>query len=760
MKVLLLIGAMASLLGLIDEVRAQVKAPRLADATTGPIGPDSPGCRWGAVCVDPVRGETIWFGGTGGVSRIGGLRTWVFANGHWQELTFGTEAEKTRHKQAIDLAERARDFYARVANRYYQPDSRIAQAEGKNLISEATELRRLLGLLAKEPLADGTPWLPGDVARNYEEIQAQLSSGELTRKQVAAARRAWLGIVRLAEAIDAQPSLRCNSAVAYEPQTKQVVLFGGEGVHGAYADTWLFDTSKRTWRRTTPPLAPSPRMGHGMIGHGGKVYLVGGQEPRGSMSYGAALWQRLPMDVWEFDVKTERWRRIQAESKKPTPNLAQPAVVVALADGGKKLTWAAPVMSYGKKINVLTGECSLVNPADAGTKEAAVSPNVSHVRGEGFDPAWYENVPEPDTAAIAAKLKNLPENQWIDMKPPRLHVQRDWGTVVFDPERDQFLHWGGGHSSHCGTEVAHYSIALNRWYILQSPEMPFEYCYSNDGAPVPSMTGYPWSPHSYLSYALDPRTKMMIWTGTHAAYRMTNPGGTFRYDRARYRWSWPEMKVKGGILDPERHRTCMVPTPQGIVVWAGRTVNSAGGKSGLWRADLENNVYEPIVATDARGPNLLPPIAYGDRHGITYDSKRKRVLLFHFGVADKHRITACDLQAKEVSILEPKHGEHFPKDASIAREATYVPDLDWVVICSQAGKERLTLVYDCAANAWLRLPGLIAVSKSGRATPNYGVSWGVEWDAKRKLLWGIDEHGNVYALRLTRSAKVLPLSSP
>ncbi len=52
------------------------------------------------------------------------------------------------------------------------------------------------------------------------------------------------------------PPPRDNAAMAYDPATKQVVLFGGEHL-GPLGDTWVFDGT--TWSQVHPAKSPSPR---------------------------------------------------------------------------------------------------------------------------------------------------------------------------------------------------------------------------------------------------------------------------------------------------------------------------------------------------------------------------------------------------------------------------------------------------------------------------------------------------------------------
>ena len=87
--------------------------------------------------------------------------------------------------------------------------------------------------------------------------------------------------------------------------------------------------------------------------------------------------------------------------------------------------------------------------------------------------------------------------------------------------------------------------------------------------------------------------------------------------------------------------------------------------------------------------------------------------------------------------------------------AVYDPDHDLVLFSAllpgEAGKPRRTLAYDCAADKWLSLAIRYEVGKDNRpAHPGGpGHSCGLLFDAKRKIIWGIDTHDcRVYALRL------------
>src|SRR5436190_7157147 len=54
---------------------------------------------------------------------------------------------------------------------------------------------------------------------------------------------------------------RTASAMAYDGQRKQVVLFGGS-IPGYANDTWVLDSASNDWVKKSPATSPSGRYGH------------------------------------------------------------------------------------------------------------------------------------------------------------------------------------------------------------------------------------------------------------------------------------------------------------------------------------------------------------------------------------------------------------------------------------------------------------------------------------------------------------------
>lgn len=69
----------------------------------------------------------------------------------------------------------------------------------------------------------------------------------------------WNGATWVEENPPASPSPRGAAAMAYDPTTRQLVLFGGGIGTAWYNDTWTWNG--RTWTQLTPATSPSPRVG-------------------------------------------------------------------------------------------------------------------------------------------------------------------------------------------------------------------------------------------------------------------------------------------------------------------------------------------------------------------------------------------------------------------------------------------------------------------------------------------------------------------
>src|SRR2546421_3332894 len=114
------------------------------------------------------------------------------------------------------------------------------------------------------------------------------------------------------------PFLRERSAVAYDSQSDQVVLFGGLQGLDFQNDTWAYDPSTASWTNDTIGTAPAARVDAAMAYDGGaqRVIIFGGAwwvwDPSGGILYGKTY-----ADTWAYDSVNKTWTELHPIDSPP-----------------------------------------------------------------------------------------------------------------------------------------------------------------------------------------------------------------------------------------------------------------------------------------------------------------------------------------------------------------------------------------------------------------------------------------------------------
>jgi hypothetical protein len=107
---------------------------------------------------------------------------------------------------------------------------------------------------------------------------------------------------------DTAPSPRSHHAMAYDPGSETVLLFGGiGGPDGGTTlnDTWVYDTDKNSWSEVHPVgESPPARHGHTMVYDPGSrnILLFGGALKDSSSQEG--------VDTWAYDARAKTWTEL------------------------------------------------------------------------------------------------------------------------------------------------------------------------------------------------------------------------------------------------------------------------------------------------------------------------------------------------------------------------------------------------------------------------------------------------------------------
>jgi len=713
------------------------------------------GLKWAAMCYDPANKEVVLFGGAHKQPQSEG-QTWLFSTVErkWRKLELTSEILDPLRRDVVRFRLRTRGVLAALRNRYHRTEGAGAARVdlGPPLTRLTKEFNDWLSVklgraLTKDRASSRLLADPGRKSMFANTLLHQVSglfSKGLTPFLLRQCAWAAHTLGEVEATLSVQPPPRLMAPMVLDPKAKKIVMFGGDRWDHLCRDTWAYDCRTRTWSWRQVTLAPPPRAGHAMLylPKSGKVLLFGGYTYRTSMSYCTNLYQAAPFEMWTYDVGKNEWQPVKHAGRAAplVSHVGRAPVGVAAAVSGDDIV---QVIGLGKTLGTWACQVDPV-PDPAAEKRHREETQLFVNRGLSFDPNWFdEAVKTAKPEVVAAKLAALPTNKWVAMSPPKRLFNRDWGTQIFDFDRDQILHWTGGHSAYCGTAPAHYSVKLNRWSIGFAPELPMEHTYSagvGGTAPASTFTGRPFAPHTYKSYCYDPLTKKLVWLHESKAWV---------YDPDRREW---EAGPKRTPFYAERHTTVACPTPHGIAAWAvpaGKGVYH--GWRGMWLlTELAKGEWKTLVKPDKTS---LFPTAYGDRHGMCYDAKRDRLYLFHFGLKDKHKIAVYDFKTAKAEVIEPKGGKGFPASASVGREPVYVPEQDVVFLASGAKDGPVTLLYDPAANAWLKMEPTFDKDSKGRPIrPSHGVSTGVMWDPNRKCLWASDARGQVYVMKFDRAA--------
>jgi len=713
---------------------------------THPAASELEGLSWHTLACDPAGKRLVVVGADKKADNLGWCRTVVYdiPSGKWSRLDVADAKVVQEHRELVAAKEATIDLVGRIRLAWFRDPKGVGTEAERKAIAERCDA------LKKMPQMD-----------RFVDDVARLLGEKTTLDALKAARTLQRKIEEAAEAQYPVPCSRRNSPLAFDGKNRLFVLFGGDHEDYLMNDTWVLDPSaslragleKRAWRRAKPDKAPSPRAGHALVGlpKSGKVALYEGYVQSSGTDYGTVPYAPLgPLQLWLYDAKAERWDLaaswpLPAKDDRSTPaplgffdgyaseRFCPPALT---ADGDDRLVLAAHAVGpwFWRWKRPSETWLLAVDPArgDAeGRDKLGTDPNQRLCRTGPFVASFGEVPDEPKDTG----LDKLPANQWVRLpasprNPCQGCRQRDWGTCVWDPDRDQILLWGGGHCVRSASVVAHYSPASGR--LVEGYDADEPYGANGGGGFDSSLLNRPWvSTHNYNHYAYDPKCKLLV------------SGRGYLYDPERM--DWLRLEPIPLPFAFSWGSTCVETSPHGAVAWARK---KRGEDFGLWLFDREKG----WVDLEPKGKLFGP---YCDAHGMVYDSKRDRMILSGVGGGysklSNGTFLAFDFKTKTLSAIAPENAE-LAKTHN-AREMAYVEHADWVLIGElyppggdkKAGK-RYTRVYDCGKNKMLLLD-------AGNVPDGYSTGW--MYDAKRKLAYAFTFRGEAWALRIDPAAAAI-----
>lgn len=631
-----------------------------------------------AVVADPVNHETLYLGGHVGGVEFGSIGHWALADDGktWRELKFASAALDPLREKALAARRQAKDGEAAARNVFYgalgaAAESEAIRKEPAKLIDEALrqtdELVAALGVAKaegweKDAFAHARP-LAEKALAGLKGAQAGFADGKVDAALLKACFEAEWALDEAADCLASSPGPREAPSAAYDPGSRCIVLFGGG--HGDYMtnETWLNDCGKKAWRQVWPAVAPSPRLGATLAWSEDRKALVlsGGQAVLDKMVYQQGE-KPAPPGEWTFDAKAGAW----------TGEGGQPA---------------------GRRVY------RTIVPA--------------------YDPCWYDAAARGDPAATAAWIADLKPNVWTAVPAqPAPAPEREWGTAVLDPDRDQIYRWTGGHQADPSTSVSTYHPALNRWSIPYVAEI----LLSRKGM---TFNGRPdCANHTYLHYAYDTVSKRLVCIAM---------GGTGVYNPDRREFDF-------NIAQPfnrQIYETCTAGTSQGVVVWARGYFGLLDVKAREWKT-------LPVTGT------LPRPCCDGS--ALCYDAKRDALWMATFTGYQKAsgNLWRYDMKTGAALAMNPANADSIGKAKgfnSEIRESVYLPKADLVLYSNFVNGKQVA--YDPAKNRWVVLNIERRLERQGT------VSDTLVYDARRDLVWNLNAYKVIYVLKVAPKALVL-----
>jgi MYXO-CTERM domain-containing protein len=286
---------------------------------------------------------------------------------------------------------------------------------------------------------------------------------------------------------DIKPPARFDTALAYDPARKSLILFGGSpagsnsmyGYMDVLADTWEWNTGTRKWTQLFPTLSPSKRSGHGMVTDSArkKIVLYAGYD--GSSDIG--VYPPYPPyyypdagvytdpnknDVWEWDGATSTWT-----NRTPTLLVSMPTggyyPIMVFDEGRKKLTlFQAAGGYYGYGYGSAAGDFWEWDPAGGAWSQK--------VTGEALGGGVNDGIVSYDSIRRRVVLLGMPMmssgitmSTWeLDAsgptwyaRPPSGEPSDRWSAgIAFDNQRGVVVLFGGSPNGTTTDETWEYSV--------------------------------------------------------------------------------------------------------------------------------------------------------------------------------------------------------------------------------------------------------------------------------------------------------------
>ncbi len=238
------------------------------------------------------------------------------------------------------------------------------------------------------------------------------------------------------------PARRLNYAMAYDSDSQHIILFGGNSITAGWelADTWIYDYQTNSWSNVYPITSPPGRSDHAMAYDPitKQTILFGGMRDIDDTTY-------LLNDTWAYDYETNTWTELYptvAPQERYGPRMVYNSVEEKIVLYGGN--------SFGNLLD--DGKLWTFNATTTTWESLDLSETIGprYWYGLTFDTHQNELIVfggtdlEPEVfQSDETWVYSFNNNQWTDVtkdnRPPACSMQ----SMVYDPENKKVVLFGG-----------------------------------------------------------------------------------------------------------------------------------------------------------------------------------------------------------------------------------------------------------------------------------------------------------------------------
>jgi N-acetylneuraminic acid mutarotase len=258
----------------------------------------------------------------------------------------------------------------------------------------------------------------------------------------------------------ALPDGRAKSSVAYESSRDSVIVFGGINTTGRLSDTWAYDPVGNQWTDLDPPgTAPSPRDGGSMAYDPNTKTLI---------LFGGFGDQDLRSDTWAYDPAANRWTALNPSGAVPHPRAGQSMVYDPITR--RIILFGGVYLDSTGTEELKLNDTWAYDPAAnswAELKPAGTPPSARAAQATAYDSSKglmiiFGGVP-PGAALNDTWAYDPARNSWTELRPSGTLPEARYGaSMVYDPPRGRMVMFGG-RGDDLLADTWEYDSSTNSW---------------------------------------------------------------------------------------------------------------------------------------------------------------------------------------------------------------------------------------------------------------------------------------------------------